>query len=248
MKIVKNSKPIVCLLACVAASLFFSTSNQAVAQITYTITGTANNFTGGDPDNLLSPEVGPEETYTAVFEIDDSVADTDPLPEKGLYSGAIISSSIEFSGGYTSGVDFSGGTVTVSQDGSVGLSSPGAILVPSRFTLFTTNSFESDALLTDPQEIADLPGSLWSLTEPDGLLVVSFALPFVPPAVSKMVVSKTEILLGDCNLDGVVNFNDISPFIELLSTDSFLAQADTNQSGEVDFDDIAMFITILASE
>ena len=54
------------------------------------------------------------------------------------------------------------------------------------------------------------------------------------------------VLLGDCNQDGFVNFLDISPFIALLSTDDFLAEADVNEDGEVDFSDIGPFISLLS--
>jgi len=53
-------------------------------------------------------------------------------------------------------------------------------------------------------------------------------------------------LLGDINLDGAVNFLDISPFISLLSAGGFLEQADINGDGEVNFSDISPFISILS--
>ena len=57
-------------------------------------------------------------------------------------------------------------------------------------------------------------------------------------------------VLGDANLDGVVNFLDIFPFIELLSpVDGFtdyLEQADCNLDGVLSFSDIAPFLAILA--
>ena len=56
-----------------------------------------------------------------------------------------------------------------------------------------------------------------------------------------------EVLLGDANCDGMVNFDDIAPFIVLLATDGFKAEADIDMSGEVDFDDISLFIGILAA-
>ena len=55
------------------------------------------------------------------------------------------------------------------------------------------------------------------------------------------------VLLGDVNLDGVVNFLDISPFISLLAVSGMQAEADTNQDGMVNFLDISPFITILSS-
>ena len=59
--------------------------------------------------------------------------------------------------------------------------------------------------------------------------------------------SNPVVLLGDCNLDGNVNFLDISPFINVLSTQDFFAQADCNQDGGVNFLDISPFIGILSS-
>ena len=56
----------------------------------------------------------------------------------------------------------------------------------------------------------------------------------------------SDVLLGDTNLDGVVNFLDIVPFIRLLSTGEFQAEADIDQNGEVNFLDIVPFIRILA--
>ena len=55
-----------------------------------------------------------------------------------------------------------------------------------------------------------------------------------------------EFLLGDANLDGVVDFLDISPFIALLSGNGFLDQADINRDGVVDFLDIGPFIGLLS--
>ena len=65
--------------------------------------------------------------------------------------------------------------------------------------------------------------------------------------VGGSIPTNTPTLLGDCNLDGVVNFLDISPFISILSTDGNLAEADVNQDGSVDFLDISPFISLLSS-
>jgi hypothetical protein len=53
-------------------------------------------------------------------------------------------------------------------------------------------------------------------------------------------------LLGDVNLDGVVNFLDIAPFIAVLSGNAFQAEADVNLDDVVNFLDIAAFIAILS--
>ena len=56
----------------------------------------------------------------------------------------------------------------------------------------------------------------------------------------------TLVLLGDVNLDEVVNFSDISPFIAVLSSGGFQVQADCDENGKVDFSDISFFIAILS--
>ena len=55
----------------------------------------------------------------------------------------------------------------------------------------------------------------------------------------------SNFLLGDCNLDGEVNFLDISPFVRTLTTSTYLEQADMNQDGVVNFLDISRFVSIL---
>ena len=54
------------------------------------------------------------------------------------------------------------------------------------------------------------------------------------------------VLIGDCNLDGMIDFRDISAFIQILVAGDYLEEADTNEDGFVDFRDISRFIQILA--
>ncbi|MDB2686801.1 FG-GAP repeat protein [Mariniblastus sp.] len=61
------------------------------------------------------------------------------------------------------------------------------------------------------------------------------------------IAAISPVLLGDLNLDGTVDFSDISPFIIVLAAGGFQAEADIDQSGEVDFSDISPFIEILSS-
>ena len=68
---------------------------------------------------------------------------------------------------------------------------------------------------------------------------------FFDPDSTLTVTLVSAVLLGDCNLDGEVNFLDISPLIALLTSSNFLEQADCNLDGAVDFLDIAPFIAIL---
>ena len=56
------------------------------------------------------------------------------------------------------------------------------------------------------------------------------------------------VLLGDVNLDGTVNFLDISPFIAILATGGFQDEADLDQNDSVNFLDISPFIAALSSQ
>ena len=55
----------------------------------------------------------------------------------------------------------------------------------------------------------------------------------------------TGVLKGDVNLDGVVNFLDIAPFIAALGGDAYQVEADVDCNGVVDFLDISALIAIL---
>jgi len=56
-----------------------------------------------------------------------------------------------------------------------------------------------------------------------------------------------QILLGDCNQDGIVDFLDIPTFISLLTSGTYLEEADCDQDGNLDFLDIPAFIVILSA-
>ena len=65
--------------------------------------------------------------------------------------------------------------------------------------------------------------------------------------ISEFIETEPTVLLGDVNLDEVVNFLDIAPFISALSMSSNQPEADINGSGMVNFLDISPFIGILTS-
>ena len=54
------------------------------------------------------------------------------------------------------------------------------------------------------------------------------------------------VLLGDVNLDGIVSLLDVAPFVDLISSGMFQAEADVNEDGVVDLLDVAPFVAILA--
>ena len=55
-------------------------------------------------------------------------------------------------------------------------------------------------------------------------------------------------MLGDVDLNGVVDFFDIAPFIDLLSSQTFQFEADIDGNMVVNFFDIAPFIAILSGQ
>ena len=52
-----------------------------------------------------------------------------------------------------------------------------------------------------------------------------------------------DILLGDVNLDGVVDFFDIQPFVDRLTGRTYQFEADIDGNNLVNFFDISPFIT-----
>ena len=54
-----------------------------------------------------------------------------------------------------------------------------------------------------------------------------------------------DALKGDVNLDGAVNLLDVEPFVTLLGTGSFQAEADTNCDCQVNLLDVASFVELL---
>lgn len=57
---------------------------------------------------------------------------------------------------------------------------------------------------------------------------------------------RTDVLLGDVNLDGTVNLLDVAPFVVLLQSASYQAEADINKDGVVNLLDVAPFVDLLS--
>ena len=111
-----------------------------------------------------------------------------------------------------------------------------------------SNDFSEDAFdgLHTPHSVQfNATGGLHTLTF-TGLGVLQ--LPGDTFIDNVMLVAPEPVLLGDVNLDDVVDFLDISPFIAILSSGGFQAEADIDQNGVVNFLDIAPFIDILANQ
>ena len=98
-------------------------------------------------------------------------------------------------------------------------------------------------------DLGDEPGSTVTLL--DGQIAVGsdgtdatndFAITIPPRAGDEPIV-----LRGDVNLDGMVNFLDIAPFISRLAEMENQPEADVNEDGVVNFLDISPFIGVLAN-
>ncbi len=85
-----------------------------------------------------------------------------------------------------------------------------------------------------------------SLTATDGICADDFDLIYEADHLL-LRFNSAGVRLGDVNLDGVVDFFDISPFILVLSAGALQAEADVNKDGDVNFFDISSFIALLSS-
>jgi hypothetical protein len=90
-------------------------------------------------------------------------------------------------------------------------------------------------------------GSVSGLGDVNGDGVADFIVGAGSGGYARVFVSQVPVpILGDCDLNGEVNFLDINPLIGLLSSNTYLQQADTNEDGVLNFLDIAPFIAILS--
>ena len=69
----------------------------------------------------------------------------------------------------------------------------------------------------------------------------------VDSVIIELVDCETETLLGDVNLDGVVNLLDVAPFVALLSDGIFQAEGDINGDGLVNLLDVTLFVDLLSN-
>ena len=65
-------------------------------------------------------------------------------------------------------------------------------------------------------------------------------------AAKLIITFSGDVLIGDINMDGDVNLLDVAPFVDLISTGTFQAEADINDDGDVNLLDVAGFVELLA--
>ena len=133
----------------------------------------------------------------------------------------------------------------------------------------------NNASTTASIEIEDLAGSTLLTTTPDQWGGYSFDLTSLNLGTYNLVITDTiggtsmtntyefshngdrvtqlnitaasnSVILGDVNGDGVANLLDVDPFINLISSGTFQAEADTNGDGTVNLLDVDSFVAILS--
>lgn len=63
----------------------------------------------------------------------------------------------------------------------------------------------------------------------------------------QLIIDYDPILIGDVNLDGVINLLDVAPFVQTLTDGVYLPNADINMDCSVDLLDVAPFVDLLAN-
>ena len=65
-------------------------------------------------------------------------------------------------------------------------------------------------------------------------------------STSQLACVFDDIIVGDCNGDQVVDLLDVQPFVEIITSGVFLAEADVNEDGVVDLLDVGPFVDLLS--
>ena len=127
----------------------------------------------------------------------------------------------------------------------------------------TTDGFIDLDVTEDGKYLYQLQGlsgaiSAYAINANGSLTLVQEATGFLPEVDTQGLVTfhresvdlstSTTVLRGDVNLSGNIDFDDIPPFIDLLSTGQFLEEADCAPDGEINFNDIAPFIDVLTGQ
>ena len=181
----------------------------------------------------------------------------------GLFFRAHAGSEVNISGGSVAeGFDARSGSVVNVSGGTFGRSlrefnaSPGSVvnLFGSSFVLdgvdLNDSLADGQALTIVDRDVtlsgvfADGSPFSFDLTSVATFRTADF---FSPDATLTVTLGEpvSTTVLGDVNQDGVVNFDDIGPFINVLISGGFQEEADANQDGVVNFSDIPAFIAAL---
>ena len=169
---------------------------------------------------------------------DNADADMDGVIDSGLFT-VVDSIGIQDSGSADSGDTFFTTTVMAVPDN---FNEPPLAIRGPNGDFFTVFEDADDFVL-----IYDIDGNLQDLADFDldstAMLVDVESFGAANPGTGG---GGDPVLKGDINLDGMVTFLDINPFIGVLSSNGDQAEADCNCDGEVNFLDIQAFIDLLA--
>jgi len=100
------------------------------------------------------------------------------------------------------------------------------------------NDNGSEGLYNLPNENQNLANGFLTATEQENFDLLN----------RKLDAILSDALLGDVNLNGLVAFSDIGPFIDRLASGEYQTEADCDRNGTVDFSDIPRFIEILQNQ
>ena len=123
------------------------------------------------------------------------------------------------------------------------------VLVDGVAVLQTTGD---DAFLDDLGGLSDLmiPAGSEITFAVGGILAPELSdLPSTSIRIETFTVEiMSDVIKGDADMDGDVDFDDIPAFIAILQAGMFVAQADADCDLDIDFDDIPAFIAILQGQ
>ncbi len=251
------------------------TAIESVASLDTTLADTTStfSFTGIEFDNLVEPLniLGPARTLVGVRAQEGSATNSPDLTSEniaelgeGIY---FLFEDDDLDPAFAGTAGFQGSSTLFS------VNSANAVTVLDSFSLDTldfvqdANGVNTTPVLNLEFELTSSGGYTFSLTgdTAGGVPVTSSGTfaglpaaaayannqsegPDLALAIDSISITQTfgsTVLLGDCDLDGVVNFSDIPALVGILISGAYIEQADCNEDGVVDFSDIDPFIGIL---
>lgn len=106
----------------------------------------------------------------------------------------------------------------------------------------------ADAFLLGKVQLTGLAAGKVNLIAGPNSLGISDLGQMLSPTFTRVNISTSAgVLLGDVNMDGLVNLLDVSSFVDRLATNTFQVEADCNEDGSVNLLDVAAFVDILGS-
>ena len=111
---------------------------------------------------------------------------------------------------------------------------------PTSITFEVTDQALIQRWLTDG--FADI---VLQVNDPDGMNTSRFNLVDGSPTLEILVSAGPACMLADVSGNGIVDFNDIPDFVDVLLMGPFQCEADCDENGVVDFNDIPFFVDIL---